>query len=287
MELHVAIESGQLDRARSALAQIEAFADEVGRPTLSWFATYFGAGWALLHGDLDGTERLAKEALGIGREAGQPDAVLVYAAVSIIAKQYQGRGEEVVERLEQSVAMFPRLAVWRAFLASLYCWLGRRADAEAVMEEAARDGFAHINWDSARTAALILYADAAAELGLADTAAILYEQLEPWADRVVWTGASGLGYGHSSLGRLAAALGRHEQADEHFALACEFQDANGIALWGALTHLDWGRTLVARGEHLRAGEQAARAVELAREHGYPQIEERAAAILEAAAPVGN
>jgi hypothetical protein len=83
---------------------------------------------------------------------------------------------------------------------------------------------------------------------------------------------------------LDATLGRHEQADKHFGFASEFHDANGLALWGARSHLDWAEALAARGESACALEHAARALEVARDHGYPPIEARAAAIVQSGAP---
>ena len=33
------------------------------------------------------------------------------------------------------------------------------------------------------------------------------------------------------LGLLAGCMGEHEQADEHFAFACDFQEANDMPVW--------------------------------------------------------
>ena len=58
---------------------------------MNWFATFNAAGWELMHGDLVAGERLAERALQIGQEAGEPDAVFVYAAALTQARVYQGR----------------------------------------------------------------------------------------------------------------------------------------------------------------------------------------------------
>ena len=81
------------------------------------------------------------------------------------------------------------------------------------------------------------------------------------------------------LGLLAGVLGKHEQADQHLAFACEFQETNGLPLWAARAHLGWAEALAARGETARAREHAARALELSREHGYGLFEPRAAALV--------
>ena len=106
---------------------------------------------------------------------------------------------------------------------------------------------------------LALYADAAAQAGVTDAAEILYELIEPWADQVAWNGADRIGHARMYLGLLAAALGRDEQADEHFALRVEIQERRDCWRGRRRAHLGWAEALAARGEPERAREQAARA----------------------------
>ena len=84
------------------------------------------------------------------------------------------------------------------------------------------------------------------------------------------------------LGLLAAALGRHEQADERFAIATEFHETKQLPVWAARAHLGWAEALANRGERDRA--HAERALELSRQHGYRLFETRATAILTASVP---
>ena len=171
-------------------------------------------------------------------------------------------------------------------MAWMLCWLDRAEEAAAIVAEAAADRFEHVPWNWNATIALALYADAAAQASVTDAAAILYELIEPWANQLA--GNTGAIYGHARtyLGLLAAALGRHELADEHFARAIAIQERDGMHVWTARAHLGWAEALTARGEADRAREQAARALELSREHGYGAFDPRAAAILEAQTPVG-
>ena len=129
--------------------------------------------------------------------------------------------------------------------------------------------------------ALALYADAAVLTDSSGPASILYELIEPWADQVVWNGVIGYGHARMWLGLLAACMGDHEQADQHLAFACDFQETHGLLLWAARAHLGWAEALAGRGDAARAREHAARALELSREHGYGAFEERAAALVEA------
>ena len=60
---------------------------------------------------------------------------------------------------------------------------------------------------------------------------------------------------------------------------------HGLRLWEARSELGWAEALADRGELERAREHAARALELACEHGYGAFEPRAAAVLAAHAAV--
>ena len=138
--------------------------------------------------------------------------------------------------------------------------LGRGGEAAAIVTEAAADSFEHVPWESTRSNALAM---SAAQAGATGAAAVLYELIEPWADQLVWNGTNAFGHNPTYLGLLAAALGRDEQADEHFARACQIQERDEMLVW------------------------AARALELARERGYGLLEPRAVAIVEAPIATGN
>jgi len=256
----------------------------LGEPSLRWMAAFSARGcMALLRGDLAQAERHAKQGLQIGRDAGEPDAFVLYAGLIGVVRLLQGRGGDVAA-LEQIVEANPLVSTWKAGLAWVLCWLGRGGEAAAIVADAAADRFEHVRWNDIGNGTLALYADVAAQAGATDAAAILYELIEPWADQVVWS--SGVTYGHTRtyLGLLAAALGRHKLADEHFRLACEIQEQKGMLVWAARAYLGWAEALAGRGEAEQARERAARALELSREHGYGLFEARAAALVEAGSP---
>jgi tetratricopeptide (TPR) repeat protein len=232
-----------------------------------------------MRGELVRGEQLAESALKIGSDAGEPDAILIYGAQLTDLRDYQGRGEEVIGLLEESVAAYPRIPAWSAGLARTYAWLERREEAAAIVEQAAADGFDHVPWDWIRLPTLGMYADAASHTGLTRAAGLLYELIEPWADQVVWVGVLGFGHSRTYLGVLAAALGWDERADEHLAFACEFNEANGLTLWAARAQVGWAEALASRGATERAQEHAARALELSREHGFGLFEKRAVTLL--------
>ncbi len=280
-EMQTCVERGDLVRAKLALEQIELIARELDRPTLNWFVTYTTAGWEIMHGDLVDGERLFESAFQIGQEAGEPDAALAYGAALASARSYQGRAQEIIEMLEQGVSAYPAISAWRAGLASTLCWLDRGVEAAKILEQAASDRFEHIEPNAATLSALALYAEAAVLTDSSGPDSILYELIEPFADQIVWSGVVGWGHARMYLGLLAACMGEHEQADQHLAFACDFQETHGLLLFAARAHLGWAEALAGRGDAARAHEHAARVLELSREHGFVLFEERAAALVEA------
>jgi hypothetical protein len=263
-EMQTCIERGDLVRAKLALEQIELIAHDLDRPTMNWFVTYITAAWEIMHGDLVAGERLFESAFQIGQEAGEPDAVLVYAAALTQARSYQGRAGEIIEMLEQGVSAYPAIAAWRAGLASTLCYLDRGVEAAKILEQAARDRFEHIAPNAGTLIALVMYADAAVLTDSSGPASILYELIEPFADQVVWSGVIGYGHARMWLGLLAAVMGDDEQADQHLTFACDFQETHGLLLFAARAHLGWAEALGGRSDTARAREHAARALVLAR-----------------------
>jgi hypothetical protein len=283
-EVNVTVESAELGKAKLAAGRLRAIAEELGEPTLRWFATFYDACLAILHGRLAEAERLAEEALEIGTDAGQPDALMVYGAQLAAILPYQNRGEKIVELVKETASANPRIPGWRAALAQVYCWVGRTEEAQKIVEEAAKDGFAHLPHDEIRLSALGAYAEAASQAGLRDAAAALYDLMEPWADQIPWQGGVSSGHVRLYLGLLAATLGLDQRADEHLAAACEFHERERMLLWAARGRLGWAEALARRGESERASTEASRALALAREHGYEAIEHRAAAVVEIRSP---
>ena len=281
IEHSICIEGAELTRAETVLEHMQLIAEQSGQPTLRWFATFPAAGYELMRGDLVTAERLAERAFQLGQEAGEPDAALVYGGQLSYALATRGRGEEIVATLEASVSAYPGIAAWRAALAWTLCWLDRHAEAEQILEHAARDRFQHIQAGPARLTALSLYADAAAQMCDFGAASVLYDLIEPCADQVVWNTVTGGGHVRMWLGLLAAVLGRQQSADEHLDFACEFQEENGLLLWATRAYLGWAEALTARGDRPHACECATRALELSRQHGYGAFETRALALLDA------
>ena len=281
----IAIELGEFARADAALERVRAIAEQTRQPTHRWLAGFRAAALSCMRGELDAGERLAEQALQIGQEAGEADAAMFYGVTVVTNRVFQGRGAEVIPLIEQSLANYPGLAAWEAALGWAYCFIDRRPEAAEVLAGAAAKRFEHVPHDQSRMAALAFYAETAAQTGSVESVAMLNELLEPYAAQFVWNGLLGYGHARMYLALLAATLGRHEQADAQFAFACDFHHEHGLRLWEARSELGWAEALADRGERERAREHAARALELARQHGYGAFEPRAAAILASRATI--
>ena len=276
MRMHTDAERFELERMDEGLARERDLADQLGHPALRWYTRFNNACGRLAHGDLSGAEQLAEEAFRIAAEAEQPDAMLVYGSQLSIVRINQGRGGEVVDLLAAAAAEDQAIPALRASVASTYCWLGRLDEAAPIIEEAARDRFDHVPRNQLYTTAIALYAEAAAHVGDRGAAAILYELIEPWSDQMVWAGGVCHGDALTYFALMAATLRWDDLADQHFSAACELQAAKGMSLWAARAHLGWAEALDVRGDSGRAREEAETARSLAREHGYGEIERRAA-----------
>ena len=278
--LHGSFETGDFARARVVQDRQQELAAALGQPTLSWVAQVGDAAWAVLEGDLVAGERLARQARELGESAGQPDALRIFGEHRALVRTYQGRGDEQLIALSrQAAGVFPRMAVWSASTALYEAHFGDQEAARALLRDAVESGLERVGWDTLRLVALAFYTEAATRLRALDAAALVHEQMAPWQDHFVWSGA--LGYGHVRLwlGVAAATLRWDAEADEHFAFACRFHDDNGLRLWSARSHLGWAEALAARGERAQAQEHARRALELARAYGYGLIETLATPIV--------
>jgi len=285
-ELIGCVQRGELARVQAPLARMQRIAAELGRPTVVWQTEWVTSALALMRGDLVAGERLVERAFQAGQEAQQPDALLLYGIQMFYLRVFQGRGEEIIAMLEQSVEANPAIVALRALLASSLCWLDRREDAARILTQAASDRFADVRPAADELTALVLYAEAATQTGDREVAAILYDRIQPCADQVDWNTLFSAGHTRLYLGLLASVLAEHERVDEHLAFACEFHEANEMPLWSARGHLGWAEALAERGDTDRARERATRALELSREHGYGAFEPRAAALVETESPAG-
>jgi class 3 adenylate cyclase len=279
--LHAAVESGRMARAAEAGADLVDLAAELGQPVLRWHASSSVAGLAQLRGELDEAERLTEVAVHLGRHAGEEaDAVVVHLGQLCVVRVEQGRAAEVVELLEQAAAHNPGIPAFQAGLAATLCEVGRGPDAAVHLERAAADGFASVARDQIHSTALATWAWTAGELGSASAAGPLYDRIVPWRELVVWNGSNGYGSAEHWLGLLAATLGSHDRAREHFAAASALHEREGLWGWEARNLAHAARSRSAAGDPAGARVTAQRALDLAGAHGHEAAARRARAVLD-------
>ncbi|HEV7458948.1 MAG TPA: AAA family ATPase [Solirubrobacteraceae bacterium] len=272
------VQAGDVAAADRCLEALRALTDRLGQPRLRFVLGTQEAWRAQLGGRLDEAERLADAASAIGIEAGEPDALSLYAAQIGSIRWQQGRLNELDELLAQIVQDAPGVAVFGAMHALAELDAGNEQRARSVLERAATDGFAGVPVDQVRLGTLVLWTELATRLGATSAAADLLEQLGPWRDQIVLDSLGTLGSVARALGMLAAQLGRWDEADAHFAHALDAHQRIGAASLEARTTLDWGTALRRggrRGDDFRSRELLAESAEAAGRLGLPALERRA------------
>jgi tetratricopeptide (TPR) repeat protein len=132
-------------------------------------------------------------------------------------------------------------------LAQAYCETGHLQEARAVFDRLGpilADLPPDPNWiiTVTRSAAV------SARLGDRARAALVYDQLMPYRDRIAGQGIIWIGAVAHYLGLVAAALGRRAEAEGHFARAAELHLRLDAPSWLARTRLEEARMLRSRDE---------------------------------------
>ncbi|HEX2414828.1 MAG TPA: AAA family ATPase [Thermoleophilaceae bacterium] len=267
-------DAGDADRCLELLGRL---ADRLGQPRLHFVLGTQRTWRAQLAGQLHEAEGLADEAVALGMDAGEPDALSLYAAQLGPIRWQQDRLAELTDLLAQIAEDVPAVAVFASMSALAELEAGRHEIAREQLERAALDGFAGLPADPVQLGSFVLWAEVAARLGAKTAAAALLQRLEPWRDQVVLDALGTLGSASRGLGLAAATLGRSAEADAHFAHALGVHERMGAPSLAARTQLDWGASLMGGGDgdHLRGRELLARAADGARTLGLTALEQRA------------
>lgn len=223
-------------------------ADEIGQPYLQWVATLSRAGRLLAAARTQEAEAAAEDALRIGAEADEPDAMLAYGAQLLQIRRQQGRGSELLPVLQGvgSLGGFDEFDL-RPGMAMIHCEAGSFDKARAVAGDLLAGPFpppgSHIEAET-----LTLLSEIAAALDEADAARRLYDSLGACSglllvDQVVRHGP----FDHH-LGLLATAAGDLGTVDGHFARAVGLSSSVPLPYWRAEAEVGWARALLRRRE---------------------------------------
>ena len=260
----VGSETGDRSEVEAGLETMRALADTVRQPAFVWLRLLDECIWALMQGDLESAERFATAAFDTGTASGEPDAALFLGADMFTIRYHQGRAAELADQLLQAAGHPDSLPAWRAVAA--ICLLQADRSGEARQLALAED-FESVPMDAIWTGTMYGWAEVCSDLGLVDRAGEMYDLLAPFAGQVASGGSTFYGSIDWALGKLAATLERHEQADEHFAAAAQIDERLDAPLFLARTNVSWARALITRGRPedldrihpmLEQAEQAAR-----------------------------
>jgi class 3 adenylate cyclase len=281
---YVASQASDIDELDRCLDIIASLVDRLEQPMLSWSYTAYRAARALIAGDTDRAEELAANALKIGTDCGQPDASLFFGTHLIGVNQRRGTLSELTSVLEQMAADAPGVAgALNAVLALAHAEIDHIDDVDRLLQELATTDF-ELPMDSVWLTAVVEYADAAIEVQDPKYARPLFDLLVPWADQFASIGIAGAeGPVSHYLGGLATVLSRYDEADNYFAYAAAVNDRAGAKFFAARTDLRWGQMLSKRnapGDAEAARVLLTKAHAIAAEHGYGNVERRAATALQ-------
>jgi tetratricopeptide (TPR) repeat protein len=202
------LEFGRVAEAEAELDRYERLAERLGQPEFLFFARSRRATLASLRGRFDDAERLARAAYDLAAKAGLPDAVNVFSAQLGMVAAARGRNlsDEMPELAVQDV---PLVIQAYGLLAA-----GQREQARALLP--AGLGEMDPGWvlGPARSIYLAMVAEVAYQLGDADAARWVRDQLIGHADRfIVAAGAVGCaGAVSRPLGLCALTLERLDDA---------------------------------------------------------------------------
>ena len=283
------LELGDVVGADIQIAAASKLADALQRPLWLWWTLLLRCTRAQMTGRFEVAERLADEALEVGRHGQAENAMNAYAQAMFNIRREQGRLAEVEPAVRQFVEMYPMLVAWRAGLALLLVELGREDEARAEFEALARleDLPRDANW----LIGVTLLAEVAGALGDGARAEPLYSLLEPFAGRNVVVGRAATCNGSASrlLGILAAAMRSWELAEGHFINALAMHERMGAGPWVARTQLAYAEMLLTRrrrGDRARARGLLEDANAIADTLEMPVVAGRARELAAAAGTVG-
>ena len=253
------LELGRMDDADDALLRYEALAARLRLPRLTWHVAVAQASRALRLGRLAEAERRAEEALGTWRSGPQNNVLQFYAIQLFTLREQQGRLAEL-DAMLQDFASRSTLPAWHAAVASLHATLGRHDDARRALHVLVARADA-LPFDGTWVSTLARLAHASSVLSDAQSAEILLAKLAPHADAhvVLGAGVAWLGPVTRSLGGLALAVGRPDEAVRHLESALASSVACRAPAQAAFAQAELSRALRVRG----ASGDAARARELA------------------------
>ena len=259
LRLRALLELGDLEAIDRELDALDESTAASGQPPHEWEACVYQAMRALHVGaTAAGGERM-HEAAAAGRLVDPDAAGRTLAAQASLHAWLAGERSELVPALRQAVADCPWLPVRRAQLAFGLAEAGRMTEAITEFEALALDDFATLPRDAHWLLTHGFLAFTCALIHDRPRAALIADALAPYEDRFLAAGDATFTWGPvaTALALLAAALGREDEAVDHFERALERNAASGAAGQQVFVQREFARLLLARGRRGDRGRAAA------------------------------
>ena len=269
-----------LEAVDAEIAQIAQLAESTRLPLARWHLLRQQASRAALVGQLAVARDRSAEARRLAFRIQDPSGAGLSYVFAIWLAVLRGDAGEIPAEFFDAAAAAPPIPIVRAPLARALFAVGRTDEAQAVYETL-RQLPAAGDKDIRTFGALTQLMDLIIAFGDSEMARATYDLIHPHVND---SGATGTGLvflsgsAHWPLGRLAALLGRTEEALGHFAAAVTIDTRLGARPLVALTRLDWAgalRTRAARGDYAQARTLAWQAATEARRLDMPGPASRA------------
>ena len=272
--LLMCLEAGDIAEARQLSASMAALAGESGQPRQLRNNLMYRTVLSLLQGDVADAEKCSTDLLAL---TGPSAEVAQLVSTESQLGWYTGDPERMLAPYERYYSTLnPAI---RVHVALAHLEADRLDDARGLLELELESGLA---FPFCTVGFWAKEAEVAAGTTSSEICRRLYENLLPYAGSWAFDGGATLVAVHHSLGILAEALGRHDDADRHLAVAEEAHRRLGAPFPLARTLLARGRTLLARGapgDRVRATSLLEDAIEISARYGCAGVERRARALL--------
>lgn len=254
------------------LAEFRARAVALHMPLYLTYALFIEAGHRVAAGELAEAERLADEALALGRASHGANAEIVHRGIRYLLAQERGQLASTLEGSEQMAAAHPRLRMWKVAMLGALLDAGRRDEARRIFESFVGARSLKLLDNQIFLPAACALAQAAAELGDASRAAVLQAVLEPYADRQAVSGLGGISIGPVSryAAMVARTAGDLDAAERLLRAAIDQSTRYGMRAHEARARADLAAVLTDRGraaDELEAAAELQQARDLAAELG--------------------
>jgi DNA-binding SARP family transcriptional activator len=247
---------GDMDEVEGVLAAMEPVAAELKQPAQRWLVYSAQADVALALGKAKEAEALVSKAYAFG-ELAQPEmAVPVYHVQRIRLCDFTGGLEQTEPGIRAVVGAYPARTVFQCVLAQLLARLGRKHEAQRIVDDLAPDDFAALPFDQEWFFGTSLLADTSILLGDAERAAVLYRLLRPWSAVNASDHPEGFrGAIARDLALLAVLMEVWDDAERHFEEALVMNAKSRALPWLAHTQAGYARLLRTLGRNEKRADQ--------------------------------